>query len=495
MIDFSSLTPRIALSPLDGRYARQTAPLLDSLSTPALNRERIRVETEWMIFLCECRDGQPLLPGLSPLSNEEKQYLRDIVENFGAEGIAEHAAIEQVTHHDVKAVEYYIDRRLDEAQDRLGHPTRLTGLKPLVHLFCTSEDINNLSWALCLRSAMTDVWLPHFDHLLGLLRDDADQWKDLPLLAMTHGQPATPTTLGKEIAVTVYRLARQRRHLSHAEYLGKFNGATGTFGAHSTALPDVDWPALSRRFVEERLGLTWNPLTTQIESHDWIAELFGIVSHTNRILHDLCVDMWMYISRGVFHQIPVKGATGSSTMPHKVNPINFENAEANFEISCSFLDTLSATLVESRWQRDLTDSTTLRNMCSALGYSLLALSSLTTGMERVRPDTQAMAAELDANWEVLGEPIQTVMRVAGLEGLPGMDEPYERVKALMRGKKIGKKDVEDFVSSLGLDTSDEERLRHLTPASYTGLASRLVGYADEAVDSVRDEGHAAGQDR
>lgn len=491
MIDFSSLSPRIALSPLDGRYAKQTAPLVNMLSTPALNRERLFVETEWMIFLANGKNGSSFIPGLSPLTEEEKAYLRSIADNFGLKGIAEHAAIEKVTHHDVKAIEYYIDHRLKEAARILGHPTRLTSLSPLVHLFCTSEDINNLSWALCLKKAVTQVWLPRFDSLLLLLRTDADAWRDLPLLAMTHGQPATPTTLGKEIAVTVYRLARQRRQIGKCEYLGKINGATGTFGAHVEALPQVDWPALSRTFVEEKLHLTWNPLTTQIESHDWIAELFGTLSHTGRILHNLCVDMWMYISRGIFHQIPVQGATGSSTMPHKVNPINFENAEANFEISCSFLDTLSHTLVESRWQRDLTDSTTLRNMGCALGYSLLALSSLTTGMKRVKPDTHAMAEELDHNWEVLGEPIQTMMRVAALEGQAGMDHPYERVKKLMRGHAIGKKDVENFVSSLHLPASDEQRLAHLTPARYTGLASQLVDFADAAVDKALGTSQAA----
>lgn len=489
MIDFASLSPRVALSVLDGRYAQQTAPLLNSLSTAALNRERIFVETEWMIFLTDGFNGKPIIPTLAPLDEDERKYVRAIVDNFGSEGLAEHAAIEKVTHHDVKAVEYYIDHRLDEAADKLGHPTVLTKLKPLVHLFCTSEDINNLSWALCVKHAMTEVWLPHFDELIHLLGDDAKKWRDMPLLAMTHGQPATPTTLGKEIAVTVYRLQRQRRHLAHAEYLGKFNGATGTFGAHTIALPSLNWPALSRAFVEDRLGLTWNPLTTQIESHDWIAELFGTLSHTGRILHDLCVDMWMYISRGMFHQIPVKGATGSSTMPHKVNPINFENAEANFEISCSFFDTLSHTLVESRWQRDLTDSTTLRNMGSALGYSLLALSSLMTGLKRVQPNTDFMRDELNDNWEVLGEPIQTVMRVAGLEGEPGMDKPYERVKELMRGKKIGKKDVEDFVATLHLDPADEKRLRELTPGTYTGLASQLV----DAVTDPEKWAHESGQ--
>jgi adenylosuccinate lyase len=296
------------------------------------------------------------------------------------------------------------------------------------------------------------------------------------MLSLTHGQPATPTTLGKELAVYVYRLRRQLRHLEHQEYLGKINGATGTFGAHTVAVPGVDWIGLSRAFVTERMGLDWNPLTTQIESHDWQAELYSTISHTNRILHNLAVDVWMYISRGVFAQVPVKGATGSSTMPHKVNPIRFENAEANFELSCALLDSLSATLVESRWQRDLTDSTTQRNVGSAIGYSVLALNNLLGGLGSIHPNIAAIESELDDNWEVLGEPIQTAMRAAALAGVKGMDNPYERVKELMRGHSISHEDVETFIKTLGLPDTMANTLRSLSPSTYTGLASKLVDF-------------------
>lgn len=296
------------------------------------------------------------------------------------------------------------------------------------------------------------------------------------MLALTHGQPATPTTLGKEMAVYVHRLSRQLDRVRHQEYLGKINGATGTFGAHLAAAPDVDWVRLSREFVTGRMGLVWNPLTTQIESHDWQAELYSTISHTGRILHNLAVDVWMYISRGVFAQEPVKGATGSSTMPHKVNPIRFENAEANLEISCALLDTLAATLTETRWQRDLTDSTTQRNIGSALGYSLLALDNLKGGLAAIHPNTQVMQEELDNNWEVLGEPIQTAMRAAGLAGRAGMEDPYERVKELMRGHRIGRGDVERFIDTLDLDPETARRLKSLTPSSYTGAADTLVDF-------------------
>lgn len=477
-MNLSDIVPAIALNPLDGRYRSKVHALVDTLSEPALNRERMVVETEWMIFLSEADQGRSVVPGVLPLTGEEKTYLRAIAQDFDAEGIAEHHEIEAVTHHDVKAVEYYIDRRLDAAADRLGHPTQLTRLRPLVHFACTSEDINNLSYSRCVKKAVETVWLPAFDSLLAKLREGAEKFADLPLLAMTHGQPATPTTLGKELAVFAYRLSRQRTHVAQQEYLGKINGATGTFGAHTVSLPDVDWITLSRRFVTERMGLTWNPLTTQIESHDWMAELFGTLAHANRIMHNLCVDMWMYISRGVFAQVPVKGATGSSTMPHKVNPILFENAEANFELSCSFLDTLATTLTETRWQRDLTDSTTQRNIGTGIGYSLLAIDNLLAGLGQVHPNEVAMRKELEDNWEVLGEPIQTLMRAQGLAGTPGMDHPYERVKELMRGRKIGKEDVERFVDELGLPQDAARRLRELTPWTYTGLASRLVRYAE-----------------
>ena len=356
----------------------------------------------------------------------------------------------------MKAVEYYIDDQIDKA------PAELTNindeLKTLVHFACTSEDINNLSIARCVKNAMENVWTPEFKRIIDHLA----------------GKAATPTTLGKELAVYVYRLNRQLKHIENQEYLGKINGATGTFGAHLAACPDVDWIAVSREFVTNRMGLTWNPLTTQIESHDWQAELYSTVSHANRIMHNLCVDVWMYISRGVFAQVPVKGATGSSTMPHKVNPIRFENAEANFEISCSLLDTLSATLVESRWQRDLTDSTTQRNIGSALGYSLLALTNLMGGLESIHPNTHVIERELDENWEVLGEPIQTAMRACELKGLPGMDKPYEKVKELMRGHTINKEQVEQFIDQQSFDPETAARLKALTPA--TGVASQLVAF-------------------
>ena len=478
-MNLSEISPAIALTPLDGRYHAQTAALVEYLSEPALNRERMRVEVEWMILLANGfagNDWKPIVTGVKPLTEQEQAFLRSIPEEFGAQGIARHAAHEAVTHHDVKAVEYYIDDYLDSAEQVLGAPTQLTDLKTLVHFACTSEDINNLSIARCVKNAIEHVWLPGADAIVDLLAQRAEEFKDMPLLSLTHGQPATPTTLGKELAVYVYRLGRQLKHVREQEYLGKINGATGTFGAHLAALPNVDWVAVSREFVENRMGLTWNPLTTQIESHDWQAELFDTISHTNRIMHNLCVDTWTYISRGVFAQVPVKGATGSSTMPHKVNPIRFENAEANFEISCSLLDTLAATLVESRWQRDLTDSTTQRNIGSALGYSVLAHNNLLGGLKSVHPNTQVMDRELDENWEVLGEPIQTAMRAQELAGRSGMERPYEKVKELMRGHSISQADVESFIDSLDFDDETAARLKALTPATYVGLASMLVGY-------------------
>lgn len=467
----------VSLSPLDGRYKAATSELVEYLSESALNRERMRTEAEWMILLAGGIDGKtPVLNGVSPFTEEEKAYLRSIPEDFGEEGIKELAQIESVTHHDVKAVEYYIDARLEAAEEKLSGSSQLSRLKPLVHFACTSEDINNLSYALCIKKAVENVWLPTFEKVIGKISSDADRFAGLPMLSLTHGQPATPTTLGKELAVYAYRLGRQLKTLKSQEYLGKINGATGTFGAHFAAVSDADWIALSREFVENRLGLDWNPLTTQIESHDWQAELYSTVSHANRILHNLAVDVWMYISRGVFAQVPVKGATGSSTMPHKVNPIRFENAEANLEISCSLLDTLSATLVESRWQRDLTDSTTQRNIGVAFGYSLLALNNLAGGLESIHPNETVILKELDENWEVLGEPIQTAMRAQALAGRDGMDNPYERVKELMRGNRIDRDDVKNFVAEQNFDEETAKRLSELTPDTYTGIAEKLVEF-------------------
>lgn len=453
--------PAIALGPLDGRYRSAVAPLIDHLSEAALNRNRVHVEVEWFIHLCRER----ALEGLPELTDEQIAGLRAIVTGFGAEEVAELGIIEAETIHDVKAVEYFIARRLE--------PLGLGELTPLVHFACTSEDINNLSYAVGIRDAVEQVWLPAARTTLEQLSALAERAAEVPMLSRTHGQPATPTTLGKEIAVFVHRLSRQIRRIESQEYLGKINGATGTYAAHRTAAPGVDWPEVSQRFVET-LGLTFNPLTTQIESHDFQAELYADVARFNRILHGLCVDIWSYISIGFFRQIPVAGATGSSTMPHKVNPIRFENAEANLEVSNALLDALGSTLVESRWQRDLTDSSGQRNIGTGLGHSVLALTNVTKGLKQLDVAEETIAADLDANWEVLGEAIQTVMRAEAIAGTEGLDNPYEQLKELTRGRRVDAEKLQEFVASLGLSAEAAERLKNLTPAEYTGLAAELA---------------------
>jgi len=344
-----------------------------------------------------------------------------------------------------------------------------------VHFALTSEDVNNLSYALMVRGAVQQVWFPAAVDLVDQVAALAAEHRALPMLALTHGQPATPTTLGKELAVLAHRLRRQLRRIESDEYLGKLNGATGTYGAHTAAVPGADWQLVSRTFVEH-LGLTWNPLTTQIESHDWQSELYGDVARFNRVLHNLATDVWTYISRGVFTQIPVPGATGSSTMPHKVNPIRFENAEANLEISSALLDTLAATLVTSRLQRDLTDSTTQRNIGPAFGHSLLAIDNVRRGLGGLAVDPALLAAELDQNWEVLAEPVQSAMRAASVAGVTGMENPYERLKELTRGHRLTAADMREFIGSLGLPDDVAARLQGMTPASYTGVAADLVDH-------------------
>ncbi|AEG43045.1 adenylosuccinate lyase [Isoptericola variabilis J7] len=474
-VNLADVTPPIALGPLDGRYRAAVAPLVDHLSEAALNRARIHVEVEWLVTLCNgvpgVTDGA-VVPGAPTLTDEEIAYLRRIPATFGADEIAELAAIERETVHDVKAVEYFIKRRIAAAPEALG-TTNLPAASELVHFACTSEDINNLSYALMVAGAVRDVWLPAATALADQLAGMAREHAGVPMLSRTHGQPATPTTMGKELAVLAHRLRRQLRRIEAAEYLGKLNGATGTYGAHAVAVPGVDWPAVSKAFVEG-LGLTWNPLTTQIESHDWQAEVYADVARFNRILHNLATDVWTYISLGFFTQIPVAGATGSSTMPHKVNPIRFENAEANLEISCSLLDTLSATLVTSRLQRDLTDSTTQRNVGPAFGHSLLAIDNVRRGLKALAVNADLMAADLDENWEVLGEPVQSAMRAASVAGVEGMENPYERLKDLTRGQRVDAARMRDFVAGLGLPDDVARRLTELTPASYTGLAEKLV---------------------
>lgn len=453
--------PPQPLSPLDGRYRAAVAGLGEHLSEAGLNRARVHVEVEWLIAQTD-RGAS----GSTPLTDDQKAALRAVVTDFGQEQIDELAGIEATTRHDVKAVEYFVRARLDE----LG----LGAVAELTHFACTSEDVNNLSYAVTVRSALVDVWLPAFDAVVDALRSWATEQRDQPMLAHTHGQPATPTTIGKEFAVFAHRLQRLRAQIAGTEFLGKFSGATGTFSAHVVADPTTDWPEVSRAFVEDALGLTWNPLTTQIESHDWQAELYSRVSHANRVLHNLATDVWTYISMGYFTQIPQAGATGSSTMPHKINPIRFENAEANLELSSALFDSLAATLVTSRQQRDLTDSSTQRNIGVAFGHSLLALDNLRRGLGEIAVSASALEADLDGNWEVLGEAIQTVVRAEVVAGRSNVTDPYAMLKELTRGKRVGREQLVEFVRGLDVGDDAKERLVALTPATYTGLASELV---------------------
>ena len=456
-----TLPPQV-LSPLDGRYREAAGPLGEYLSEAGLNRARCRVEVEWIIFL-----AANMLFGAKPLTAEQQSALRQRVTDFGQAEIDQLAELEAVTRHDVKAVEYLVRSWLDA--ENLAHLAELT------HITCTSEDINNLSYALTVRDAVELVWTPALERAIAGFRSLAIEHATTPMLSRTHGQPATPSTLGKEMAVFVYRLDRVRRQIAATEFLGKFSGATGNFAAHRVADPGADWPALSRAFVES-LGLEWNPLTTQIESHDWQAELYARISHANRILHNAATDVWTYISMGYFRQIPQAGATGSSTMPHKINPIRFENAEANFEISCALLDALAATLVTSRMQRDLTDSTTQRNIGVALGHSLLALENMSRGLTELDVAEDALAADLDANWEVLGEAIQTVIRAEVVAGRSSITDPYALLKELTRGKRVTAADLAEFVSRLDISAEAKERLAALTPATYVGDSAALVRF-------------------
>lgn len=487
-IDLGTLEPQVALGSLDGRYRAVVAPLVDWFSEAALNRARLFVEVEWLTWLTD----NGVLVGAPRLSDAQKEYLRGLVSEFGAEQIATLAATEAQTKHDVKAVEYLLKQALEHAphepqangtageKSTTTSTTDLVRLKEIVHIFCTSEDINNLAYALLLKHGVQRVWLPAARALRDQIADMARANAEVPMLAHTHGQPATPTTLGHELAVFAWRMGRQLKHVENQEYLGKINGATGNFAAHVVAVPDADWPALSRGFVEERLGLTWNPLTTQIESHDYQAELYATVAHFNRIAHNLATDCWTYISRRYFAQdLAAQGSTGSSTMPHKINPIRFENAEANLEISCALFGVLAETLVTTRMQRDLTDSTTQRNIGTAFGHSLLAIDNLRRGLAGLKVDVDVMARELDENWEVLGEAIQQTMRVAGIAGVPGMENPYERLKELTRGRRVDGAVMRDFVAGLGLPADVTARLQALTPAAYTGLAAQLLRYLED----------------
>lgn len=458
-----------ALSPLDGRYRRQVGKIADWLSEEALNRARIFVEVRWIEFLLK----QGIVEGLAPLTPSESAYLLDLASSFNEPRRQRLAEFEAETRHDVKAVEYLIRNHLLES----GNP-KLTGLVELTHFLCTSEDINNLAYALCVKGALNQVWLPAATGLQSELAEMADESAELAMLARTHGQPATPTTLGKELAVFAWRLESQLGRIESDPILGKLNGATGTYSAHVALLPEVDWPALSKAFVES-LGLQWNPLTTQIESHDWQANLFADLAHFNRIAHNLATDVWYYVAFDYFTQKP-EGTTGSSTMPHKINPIRFENAEANLEVSTALFDVMGANLSTSRLQRDLTDSSLQRNMGVAFGYSLLALDNLRAGLKNLEPNGAKMAADLQGHPEVLSEALQQALRLSALSGGGSgtAEDPYTKLRKLTRGSHVSLEQMQQVALESGLPAELEVRLSQMTPADYTGIAEDLAKKRD-----------------
>lgn len=456
----SAPLPWQPLSPLDGRYRPAVGELGEYLSEAGLNRARVEVEVEWLIALTDRS-----LFGTSPLADADKARLRALYLEFGQAEIDWLAEKESVTRHDVKAIEYLVRDRLST----LG----LDAIAELTHFACTSEDINSTAYALTVKRAVTGVWLPRLERVIAALRGLAVTHRDAAMLSRTHGQPATPSTMGKELGVFVWRLERVAAQIAGGEFLAKFSGATGTWSAHLAADPDVDWPAVSLEFVES-LGLDFNPVTTQIESHDWQVELYDRARHAGGILHNLATDIWTYISIGYFTQIPVAGATGSSTMPHKINPIRFENAEANLEIAGGLFSTLAATLVTSRLQRDLTDSTTQRNIGVAFGHSLLALDNLERGLGEISLAEDVLRADLEANWEVLAEAIQTVVRAEIAAGRSQISDPYALLKDLTRGRRVGAAELAEFVRGLDIGDEAKQRLLALTPATYDGLASKLV---------------------
>jgi adenylosuccinate lyase len=446
------LSPLTAVSPLDGRYAEKTAPLRAYASEWALIQYRLRIEVAWLRFLAE----RPELEAPRPFSAGAEAVLERMLAEFGEADAQRVKEIERTTNHDVKAVEYFL-------RERIAGTPELARAAEFVHFACTSEDINNLAYALMLRDLRDQLLLPEMDGLIQGLRMLAERFAEQPMLARTHGQPASPTTLGKELAVFVGRLSRQRRQIEDIQILGKLNGAVGNYNAHLAAFPDVDWETLGRTFVES-LGLAWNPCTTQIESHDWIAELCDALARFNRVGIDFARDVWGYVSLDYFRQRVIAGEVGSSTMPHKVNPIDFENAEGNLGVANALLQHLSEKLPISRWQRDLTDSTVLRNVGAAAGHCLLSYQALRRGLGRLEVDRARLEADLDAHWEVLAEAIQTVLRKHGVP------DAYEKLKGLTRGQRVDRESLIAFVDGLPLPEEEKRRLRALSPARYVGNA-------------------------
>jgi len=450
------LTELTAVSPIDGRYARHTSGLRERLSEYGLIRFRVLVELRWF----QCLACEPNIPELPPLSEQQHKAIDDLIEGFSVDDAKQVKAFEATTNHDVKAVEYLVKDRL----------SAIDGLKPyieFVHFACTSEDINNLSHGLMLQGAMKTSIEPLMQEVIDTIASLARQYASTPMLSRTHGQVASPTTMGKELANVVARLKRQLATVQNTPLLGKINGAVGNYNAHVSAYPNVDWLSLSEKFVTD-LGLTWNPYTTQIEPHDYIAELFQAICRFNTILLDFDRDIWAYISIGYFKQRKIEGETGSSTMPHKVNPIDFENSEGNLGLANAMLSHLSEKLPISRWQRDLTDSTVLRNVGVGLSYSLIAYNSALKGIGKLELNEEALEKDLEQSWEVLAEPIQTIMRKHGIA------EPYEKLKVMTRGESLNQERIVSMLNELDLPQAVKKDILSLTPANYIGEAQRLV---------------------
>lgn len=458
-MDLSLLT---ALSPVDGRYASKTNELREYFSEFGLLKYRVIVEVRWLQRLAATAEIKEV-PAFSAQANE---HLDQIVSSFSEDDAQRIKDIEKTTNHDVKAVEYFL-------KEQVANVPELNAVSEFIHFACTSEDINNLSHALMLKEARDEVILPYMDKLINALRELTKEYRSIPMMARTHGQPASPTTMGKEMANVMVRLQRQRNQVAQVSVLGKINGAVGNYNAHLSAYPDVNWHALSEQFVTS-LDITWNAYTTQIEPHDYIAELFDAVARFNTILLDFDRDVWGYIALGHFKQKTIAGEIGSSTMPHKVNPIDFENSEGNLGIANALFAHLATKLPVSRWQRDLTDSTVLRNLGVGMGYSLIAYQASLKGISKLEVNEASLLAELDDNWELLAEPVQTVMRRYGIE------KPYEKLKELTRGKKVNADIMADFIDGLELPDSVKAELKTLTPASYIGDAIRLV---DQLLDA------------
>jgi adenylosuccinate lyase len=445
-----------ALSPLDGRYASKTQALRPILSESGFMHHRVKVEIAWLIALSEAGFAE-----LKPFSEQAKMLLNQLGSDFSEEDAARIKAIEATTNHDVKAVEYWL-------KEKVSHLPELIAAAEFIHFACTSEDINNTSHGMMLKAARDNVMLPALDDIITKLTELAHENAALPMMSRTHGQPASPTTLGKEIANVVARLQGARQRIASVAILGKMNGAVGNYNAHLSAYPSFDWPSFSRKVIEQRLGLVFNPYTIQIEPHDYMADLFDAFARTNTILLDLNRDIWGYISLGYFKQRTKAGEIGSSTMPHKVNPIDFENSEGNLGMANAVLKHMAEKLPVSRWQRDLTDSTVLRNIGVGLGYALLAYDSCLRGLNKLEVNATKIAEDLDQSWEVLAEPVQTVMRRYGIEN------PYEQLKELTRGKGISKDALQEFITKLAIPQEAKDLLLAMTPASYVGLAEKLA---------------------